>query len=234
MVGFLGEATRDRGLGQLSAIVLLMAITFFAQRVLVGVIGEKSNRVVEVLLAAVTPTELLVGKVLGILSLGLLRIVVTATALGTTILVIAGTDAMPAIAFAGMGLAILWLVIGLLLYNFLYAAVGATVTRSGDATSVSFPLMVSLMAGYFVGLMIIPNNPDSLLARVISIFPLTAPLTMPSRVASGGGSPAEVAIALVLALVAVIWVAARVYAGGVLQASKVGLTTAFRRSKEMR
>ncbi|MEX2374054.1 MAG: ABC transporter permease, partial [Dehalococcoidia bacterium] len=177
-----------QGIGQLSAIVLLMAITFYGQWVLVGVIEEKSNRVVEVLLAAVTPVELLVGKVLGILSLALFQILVTAAALVTTILVTQGTDALPTFAFAGMGLAVLWLVIGLLLYNFLYAAVGATVTRPEDATSVSFPLMVPLMAGYFVGLLMIPNDPDSLLARVISVFPFTAPLTMPSRVASGGGS----------------------------------------------
>src|SRR5690606_27868685 len=134
-------------------------------------------------------------------------------------------------------LALTWLVIGLLLYNFLYAAVGATVNRPEEATSVSFPLMVPLMGGYFAGLIFIPDNPDSLIARALSMFPLTAPLTMPSRIASGGGSPIEVVIAMVLALatlVGVIWLAARIYSGGVLQSSKVGLLAAFRRSREVR
>lgn len=226
-----------QGIGQLSAVALLMAITFYGQWVLVGVIEEKSNRVVEVLLAAVRPIELLVGKVLGILALALLQILVSVGALVAAVLATAGTEGLPTIAVAGLGLAILWLVVGLLLYNFLYAAVGATVSRSEDATSVSFPLMVPIMLGYFMGLAIIPDNPDSLAARIISIFPLTAPLTMPSRVASGGGSPAEVILALVLAilaLVAVIWLAGRIYSGGILQSSKVGLTSAFRRSRDIR
>lgn len=226
-----------QGLGQLSAIALLMAITFYGQWVLVGVIEEKSNRVVEVLLAAVRPIELLVGKVLGILALALLQILVSVAALVGALLATAGTEALPTIAVTGLGLAIVWLVVGLLLYNFLYAAVGATVNRSEDATSASFPLMVPLMLGYFMGLIIIPDNPDSLAARFISMFPLTAPLTMPSRIASGGGSPVEVAVALVLAILtlfAVIWLAARIYSGGILQSSKVGLTAAFRRARDIR
>jgi ABC-2 type transport system permease protein len=72
---------------------------------------------------------------------------------------------------------------------------------------------------------------------VLSIFPLTAPLTMPSRIASGGGSPIEVVIALALALLTlagVIWLAARIYSGGILQSSKVGLLTAFRGARDIR
>lgn len=225
------------GVGALSAIVLLMAISFYGQWVLVGVIEEKSNRVVEVLLSAVAPWELLVGKVLGILALALCQIVVGGVAFTAALLATAGADALPSVAVAGLALGVLWLVVGLLLYNFLYAAVGATVNRPEEATSASFPLMVPMMGGYFVGLIFIPDNPDSLVARVLSIFPLTAPLTMPSRIASGGGSPIEVVVAVVLALVTlggVIWLAARIYSGGILQSSKVGLLTAFRRARDIR
>lgn len=226
-----------QGIGVLSAIVLLMAISFYGQWVLVGVIEEKSNRVVEVLLSAVAPWELLVGKVLGILALALCQIVIGGVAFTAALLATAGADALPTVAVAGLALAVLWLVVGLLLYNFLYAAVGATVNRPEEATSASFPLMVPMMGGYFVGLIVIPDNPDSLVARVLSIFPLTAPLTMPSRIASGGGSPIEVVIALALALLTlagVIWLAARIYSGGILQSSKVGLLTAFRRARDIR
>ncbi len=226
-----------QGVGALSAIVLLMAISFYGQWVLVGVIEEKSNRVVEVLLSAVAPWELLVGKVLGILVLALGQIVLGGAALTGALLATVGADALPTVAVAGLALAVMWLVVGLLLYNFLYAAVGATVNRPEEATSASFPLMVPMMGGYFAGLIFIPDNPDSLIARILSIFPLTAPLTMPSRIASGGGSPIEVVVALVLALVTlagVIWLAARIYSGGILQSSKVGLLTAFRRARDIR
>ena len=204
---------------------------------LVGVIEEKSNRVVEVLLAAVAPWELLVGKVLGIMSLAVLQLMAGVVAFAAAAVAFEGFDAIPSVALAGLAMAVLWLVVGLLLYNFLYAAVGATVNRPEEATSVTFPLMLPLLGGYFVGLIYIPGNPDSMLARVLSMFPLTAPLTMPSRIASGGGSVVEVVFALALALMAlagIVWLAARIYAGGILQSSKVGFLTAFRRARDVR
>jgi len=232
-----GDEDIGQGVGALSAIALLFAISFYGNWVLVGVIEEKSNRVVEVLLAAVAPWELLVGKVLGILALAVGQIAVGGVALAGALVATEGTEALPTVALAGLVMAVVWLVIGLLLYNFMYAAVGATVNRPEEATSATFPLMVPLMGGYFVGLIFIPGNPDSLVPRVLSIFPLTAPLTMPSRIASGGGSPIEVVIAITLALatlVGVIWLAARIYSGGILQSSRVGFLTAFRRAREVR
>ena len=231
------DAEVGQGVGVLSAIVLLMAISFYGQWVLVGVIEEKSNRVVEVLLAAVAPWELLVGKVVGILLLGLLQLMAGVVAFAATAIAFEGFDAIPDVALAGLGMAVIWLAVGLLLYNFLYAAAGATVNRPEEATSATIPLLLPLMGGYFVGLIYIPGHPDSMLARVLSMFPLTAPLTMPSRIASGGGSPIEVVIALALALLTlagIIWLAARVYSGGILQSSKVGFLTAFRRARDVR
>jgi len=231
------DAEVGQGVAVLTAIVLLMAISFYGQWVLVGVIEEKSNRVAEVLLSAVAPWELLVGKVLGILALAMGQVVVGSVAFVATLMATEGADALPTVAIAGLSLGVAWLVVGLLLYSFLYAAVGATVNRPEEATSVSFPLMLPLMGGYFMGLVLIPENPDSMGARLLSIFPLTAPLTMPSRIASGGGSPAEVVVAFVLAfvaLVAIIWLAARIYSGGILQATKVSFLTAFRRARDIR
>lgn len=231
------DAEVGQGVGALSALALMFALTFYGQWVVVGVIEEKSNRVVEVLLAAVTPSELLVGKVLGIMALALAQVAAAAVAFVVVLLATEGSEALPSVAVTGLGLAVVWLVIGLLLYNFLYAAVGATVNRPEEATSVTFPLMVPLMGGYFVGLIFIPDNPDSSVARIVSMFPLTAPLTMPSRIASGGGSAVEVVVAIVLALVTlvgVIWLAGRVYSGGILQSSKVGLLSAFRRARDIR
>lgn len=231
------DASVGQGFGTLSSIVLLLAITFYGQWVVVGVIEEKSNRVVEVLLAAVRPEELLVGKVLGILVLGMIQVAVSVAALLGAIAATAGLGALPDVALAGLAVGVLWLLLGLLLYNFLYAAVGATVSRPDEATSVTFPLMFPLMGGYFAGIIFIPSDPDSLISRVLSIFPLTAPLTMPSRIASGGGSAVEVVLAVILALVAlvaIVWLAGRIYAGGILQGGKIGLASAFRRARDIR
>jgi ABC-2 type transport system permease protein len=127
-----------------------------------------------------------------------------------------------------------WLVLGLLMYNFLYAAVGVTVSRAEDASSASFPILAPLMIGYGLGLVYVPDHPDAALSRFLSLFPLTAPLTMPARVVAGGASPFEVALAIALMVVGiafVIWLGARIYRGAALQTRKVSLFSALRRGR---
>ena len=232
-----GDQAADEGgqaVAALTTIVLLMALTFYGQWVLVGVIEEKSSRVVEVLLATLAPWQLLVGKVLGILLLAVAQIAASVTALLVGLLVIEDLE-LPALAVTSVVTGVVWLVLGLLLYNFLYAAIGSTVNRPDEASSASFPLMVPLMAGYMGGLIFIPDNPDAPASRALSLFPFTAPLTMPSRVASGGGSAIEVAMAMALTVVTiglVIWAGSRIYTGAILRTGKVGLLAAFRGGRE--
>ncbi len=233
------DATADdaqRLVATFTTIMLLMAVTLYGQWVLVGVIEEKSNRVVEVILATLAPWELLVGKVLGILALAVLQIGATVAALVAALLLVEGVE-LPSVSANVMAAGLLWLVLGLLIYNFLYAAVGATVTRPDEASSAAFPLMIPLMVGYGVGLAYIPEHPDAMLSRVVSLFPLTAPLAMPARLASGGGSVPEAALAVVLtvaATVAVIWAGSRIYTGAILRTRKVGFLDAFRGAREVR
>lgn len=232
-----GDAAADDGeqaVAALTTIVLLMALTFYGQWVLVGVIEEKSSRVVEVLLATLAPWQLLVGKVLGILLLAMAQISASVAALLVGLLVVQDLE-IPALAVTSVATGVGWLVLGLLLYNFLYAAIGSTVNRPDEASSASFPLMVPLMAGYLGGLIFIPEHPDSPAARALSLFPFTAPLTMPSRIASGGGSTIEVVLAMALTVVTiglVIWVGSRIYTGAILRTGKVGLLAAFRSGRE--
>ncbi|PKN82305.1 MAG: hypothetical protein CVU47_03635 [Chloroflexi bacterium HGW-Chloroflexi-9] len=225
----------DRAIAALTTILLLMALTFYGQWVLIGVIEEKSTRVVEVLLATLAPWQLLVGKVLGILLLAVAQIAASVTALVVGLLVVQDIE-IPALAATSVAMGVTWLVLGLLLYNFLYAAIGSTVNRPDEASSASFPLMVPLMAGYLGGLIFIPDHPDAPASRVLSLFPFTAPLTMPSRIASGGGSAIEVAIAMALTVVTiglVIWAGSRIYTGAILRTGKVGLLAAFRGGREV-
>ncbi|GMU40195.1 MAG: ABC transporter permease [Chloroflexota bacterium] len=219
-----------------TTILLLMAVSLYGQWVLVGVIEEKSNRVVEVLLATLAPWQLLVGKVLGILSLAVLQIAATIAAFVAALVLLEGAE-LPSVSVGVVAAGVLWLVLGLLLYNFLYAAVGATVTRPDEASSAAFPMMIPLLVGYGVGLAYIPEHPDALLSRAVSLFPLTAPLAMPARLASGGASVLEAAAAVVLTIAAtvlVIWAGGRVYTGAILRTRKVGLLDAFRGAREVR
>ncbi len=222
------------GLASLSAVVLLMALSFYGQWVLVGVIEEKANRVVEILLGTVAPWQLLTGKVLGIMALAVMQIAAAVVAL---LLAMTATDeiTLPEAGFRAITMSVTWLVLGLLLYNFVYAALGSTVTRPEDASNASMPLMVLLLPGYFAGLFYVPANPDTLLTRVLTLFPATAPLTMPGRFITGGASLLEVGVAMVgtvAAIAAVIWLGSRIYTGAILQTQRVGILAAFRRARE--
>jgi ABC-2 type transport system permease protein len=95
--------------------------------------------------------------------------------------------------------------------------------------------MAPLFAGYFAGLFYVPINPDAPLSVALSLFPITAPLTMPARVVAGGASPLEVALAMagtVAAIGGIVWLASRIYMGAILQTQRVNLLSAFRRAGE--
>ncbi|MCC7364403.1 MAG: ABC transporter permease [Dehalococcoidia bacterium] len=228
------EDDAEYGLKFVTTVVLLMAISLYGQWVLVGVIEEKSNRVAEVLLAVLAPWQLLTGKVLGILALAVSQIAATLVSL-VVALVIFEDATLPATGPATIAMAAVWLVLGLLLYNFVYAAVGSTTTRPEDSSNIMVPAMVPLLVGYLAALMYVPDFPDSVASRVLSLFPLTAPLVMPARTAAGGSSVIEVVVALagmVGAIAGVIWLGARIYSGAILQTGRMSLLAAFRRSQE--
>ena len=167
-----------------------------------GVAIEKSNRISEVLLAVLRPPALLLGKVLGVATVGLLTLaagllpVVVKLALGGDL-----PDGLgPAIAAAAA-----WSVLGLLLYLTLAGALGALVERQEEAGSAISPLMAVLI-GTFV---LVQGGAESPLGTVLAYVPFTSPLIEPARLAMGVSSPVEVAGSLALGVVAIV-VAARV------------------------
>jgi len=225
------DEDRNYGIVSITSILLLIAMSQYGQWVLVGVIEEKSNRVVEVLLAVVAPWQLLMGKVLGILALAVLQIGTTLAAVGLAVVLFEDVS-LPEAGGTAIALAVSWLLLGLLLYNFFYAAVGATASRPEDASSAMAPVLAPLMLGYFAALTYVPGNPDAIASQVLSIFPLTSPLVMPARVVAGGGSTIEMIIAVVLMLMAIavfIWLAGKIYESAILRTQREGLWTALKR-----
>ncbi|MDQ3574425.1 MAG: ABC transporter permease [Actinomycetota bacterium] len=211
---------RQRQAGPLSflvAIVLFLMLLQYGAWILYGVVEEKSSRVVEVILAAVRPTQLLAGKVLGIgvvaLGQGLL---LAGTALVTGMAV--GLDRLPESTPATIAVALLWFMLGFSLYSFAFATVGSLASRQEDAQNASFPITAIMTLGYFVSVGE-ATSPDTLLARVLSFLPPTAPFVMPAR-AAAGVAPWEVPVAAALSLAAILItarLAGSVYARSVLR-----------------
>ena len=134
--------------------------------------------------------------------------------------------------------ALVYVVLGLLLYSFLFAAAGAAVSRQEDAQAVAMPLTLILMAVYLLSLTVVVGNADSGFARVLAIVPFSAPLAVPPRIAVSDPPLWEIAFSIALLLItipAVINLAGRIYAGAILRTGpRIGLRDAWRSSRETR
>ncbi|MBT8206659.1 MAG: ABC transporter permease, partial [Acidimicrobiia bacterium] len=198
--------------------LMYIAVLSYGAWTLTGVTEEKSNRVVEVLLATVKPWQLLAGKVIGIGALGLAQFVFTAiTALVT--LRVAGTFDLPAFPTDSLVMLILWFLLGFAMYSLLFGAAGSLVSRMEDAQSASTPLTLVALVGFFMSFVVL-DNPDGALAIAMTFVPFTAPFVVPVRFALESISMVALIGSVIVAIGFIIGatlLAGRVYAGGLLQ-----------------
>jgi ABC-2 type transport system permease protein len=220
-------------LGGAAGILIYLSLMIGGQLVAQGVVEEKSSRVVELLLAAVRPWELMVGKVLGIGALGLIQIALYGL-IGVGLASALGTLTLSLSAAAGTIIwLVVWYLVGFVMYAFAFAAAGALVSRQEDAAGVIMPVTSFVIVGYVIGISVLPNNPASPFAEVMSVIPLFAPTLMPMRLAMGGVPAWEAALALVLALAmipALAALAGRIYRNAVMHiGARVSLRKALAR-----
>ena len=224
------EETARADLGRVGVFLLFMAIAFYCSFVLMGVVEEKSSRVVEVLLSRLRPTELLAGKVAGIGLVGLAQLVMVLTA-ALVALSFSDDEVFPATTPGTLGWIVFWFVLGYAFYSVLYAAAGSLVSRQEESQSLSAPMTVLLLVAYFLAFAA-TESPDSLAAVLASLFPPTAPMVMIVRIAHGGVPPWQVVVSVALMVVTIyglVRLAARIYAGGALRfGSRVALRDAWR------
>ena len=219
----------------LSAIVLLTTIMMFGQFVAMGIVEEKQNRIVEVILSRARASSLVVGKVLGIGALGLVQIGVLGMA-AVIGLLLAPLPELDGLDITSVGLnavvwLIFWFVLGYLLYSFMYATVGATISRQEDMQSVAFIPAISIMPAYLMMVFSIEAGPGPWV-RFASFVPIWSPILMPFRINLGDAPLWEVAIAVLLVILTIatlVRVGSRVYRGAALRTGgRVSLLDAWR------
>ena len=219
----------------LGAALLLGSLAIYGQWVLAGVVEEKSNRVVELILSTVRPPDLLVGKVIGIGLLGLTQLALIAGLAAS--LLAAGVYDAPASLGRSVALVVPWFALGFALYAVAYAGAGALAAQQQDANSAGQPVTYTLLAAFFVGHAALTANADSAISHLLTVFPLTSPLVLPARSALVGVPLWEHALALALVLGSIyvtVRLAGRVYAQGLLHAgSRLPVRAAWRLRQEL-
>ncbi|MFM2141202.1 MAG: hypothetical protein RLZZ25_1467 [Gemmatimonadota bacterium] len=215
------------------AFLLYFSIVFYGQAILRGVLEEKTTRVAEVIVASVSPDVLLAGKVIGVGAVGLTQqLVWVLSSVGfytqrATIFGAMGIKGMPQVGLPSVEpfvlvALVLFFLLGYTLYASLFAAVGAMVGSQEEAQQAAQPVIMLLVFSIIFAQPVL-TNPNSRLAEIVSWVPFSAPIIMPMRMTAtpiGAGEIIGSLLGVLLASVACVWVAARIYRVGLLMYGK--------------
>jgi ABC-2 type transport system permease protein len=217
----------------IGVILIFIMLSQYNTWILIGVMEEKSSRVIEVLLSTVRPVKLLAGKVLGIGLAALLQAsvvvafaLVLSKAVGSNLL--HGTGPLEVVS------TLVWLVLGYTFYCWVYAAAGSMAERQDQVQSLALPLSLPLIVGYVVSLTSASAASPSLLLKVFAYIPLTAPFAMTTMVGFGAVAWWQFALSVAITListVAVARLATGIYRRAILRTGSRVRLRDFRRSR---
>jgi len=218
-------------LSYISTMLLYITILTYGLSVAMSVVNEKSSRVVEIVLSAIRPVDLLAGKVMGIGLTGLLQV---ASVIGVALITNIFTDNLPLPETGGIVPVLtvaVWFLLGYMFYASVYAVIGSSISKVEDLQGVAFPVMIPILIGFFISISAL-DGAETLALKIASFIPFTAPMTMPPRMLLGFAEPWEVLVSLVLQVIGVwlvLKVAARAFGGGLLK-DRVRLREIFQTS----
>jgi len=162
-----------------SAMATFMLLQIWGSFMMMGVIEEKSSKVIEVLLSHVRPRTLLSGKMLGLGILALVQMLILVLAIVVSLVLTRDVE-VPSGVWRVVPLLVPTFLLSFAFYASAFAAVGSMVSRQEDAQSAQLPAMLPLMAGYVIGVASF-TNPDNPAAVIGSFVPFTSPVLLPLR-----------------------------------------------------
>lgn len=226
-------------IANISIILIYMGMIMFGMWIAQGVVEEKASRIMEIMVNAATPRDLLFGKVVGVLIAGLCQMVPMLLA-GATMFALQPRIAealnvklpvsfdfdLTAISVKLVGFLLTYLIFGYLLYGALFAATASMVSRQEEVNQAVGPVMILIIAGLMLAYTVI-GLPNSIVAKWLFFIPITSPFTAMPRILLGDPSATDIAISIAILAVsaaAAMWLAAKIYRTGVLlYGQKTGL-----------
>jgi len=208
--------------------LLWIAVFSIAQMLLTNTVEEKSIRIMEVLLSSVSPSQLMAGKIWGIAATGLTMVLswVGFALLGVWLapMIIDNFD-FPLMAVIGdpryLISFVAYFLAGYLLYAAVLVAIGSVCNTLKEAQNLMQPVIIILIVP-LIAMMFIVQEPNGLVAKVLSYIPLFTPFTMMNR---AGGPPETyeyviTGILLLLTLIFTFRAAGKIFRVGVLMTGK--------------
>ena len=236
--------------GLILGVLLYMFIFIYGSMVMRSVIEEKTNRIIEIIISSVKPTQLMMGKIIGTSLAGLTQVLIW-NILGFIILNLVtsfmgistdeinsldNVESVEASSFVVEMLQslfnlpllniliafIFYFILGYLLYASIFAAIGAAVDNETDSQQFMLPISIPLIIGLYVGMGTVPEDPSGTISVILSHFPLTSPVVMMMRIPFGVPIYEQIISLsiLVITFFGIVWFAAKIYRVGILMYGK--------------
>ncbi|KGX85284.1 ABC transporter permease [Pontibacillus litoralis] len=221
------ELSQTRGLVYIMLFLLYFGVLMYGSMISTEVATEKSSRVMEILISSVSPVKQMFGKIFGIALLGLtqfgLIVLVGYIAVQQNKEFLDSTSISSYLGFSNIEIstliyAIVFFLLGYMLYATIAAVLGSLVSRTEDAQQVMTPMILLIVVAFFLAMTGL-SNPEATYVTVTSFIPLFTPMLMFLRVGMLEVPMWEVAISLVIlvaTIVALGIIGGRIYRGGVL------------------
>lgn len=214
-----GKGSTVKTASIIGLVLLFFLLTQYCTWTLIGVMQEKTSRVVEVLLATLRPIDLLSGKLLGIgaVALGQATLAVAAALITSNA---EGGHVLRGASTASLLSLLVGLFLGYALYSWLYAAAGSMAERQDQVQTLALPLSIPILISYIYAITTAAEGSASTLFKVLAYVPFSSSFAMPVLVALNEATPLEYVISVLISLAGIALaarLAATIYRRAILQ-----------------
>jgi ABC-2 type transport system permease protein len=233
-ITYTSDGEIDKGFMDLIApgiflVLFYFMIATFGSQILTSITEEKENRVIEMILATIKPTTLLVGKLLSLILLAFIQMFVILLPIIAGYFIFRDQLSLPNFDLAAIPLDPLAITLGaaifavsFLMFTGILMTLGAAMPTAKEAGGF-FGAVMALVFGPLYAAPLFVTSPDSLIVQALSYFPLTAPIPLLLRNAVGNLSLIEALISisiLLITTVIVIAIGVRIFRFGALEYSR--------------
>ena len=210
------------------SLVLFYAVYFSATQVSNSITTEKTSKIIETLVTSTSPTNIIIGKTLGVGVIGLCQlaaIILTAfisakSFLDPTILELA-LDTSTLTLTLGL-ITLLYFLLGYLIYGLMYALTGSTVSKPEDIQSANQPVSFITIIGFYLAYFTM-MNPSSNLNYLAALLPISSPFCMPLRIMMGASTTSEILLSVGILMISIVIIAnisIKIYKNAILNYGK--------------